>query len=89
MQKGNTTMNTLNNLNNAILQFQQNALAIGVTLAGLMIAVYAMIIMFKNDNSPQARTQRWDDLHRVLICAGVITGAGALVQFAVGFGKML
>jgi hypothetical protein len=82
-------MNALTNLNNAVAQLKQNAAVDGITIAALMIIVYAVIIMFNHDNSPQARTQRWEHLHRVLICAAIITGAGALVQFATGFGSML
>ena len=82
-------MDALNNLNNAITQLQKNAAIDGITIAALMVIIYAIIIMFNNDNSPQARTQKWEHLHRVLICAVIIAGAGALVQFAVGFGGML
>jgi hypothetical protein len=82
-------MTALDNLNNAISQLQQHAATIGITLAGLMIGIYTMIIMFNNDNSPTARTQRWEHLHKVLICAGIIAATGTFVQFATGLGHML
>jgi len=82
-------MQALDNLNNAITNLQRHAAVDGITLAALMMIVYAIIIMFNNDNSPQARTQRWEHLQRVLICAAIIAGAGALVQFATAFGHLL
>jgi hypothetical protein len=82
-------MGTLNNLNAILKLLQQNAATVGITIAGLMVAVYTIAIMFDNDTSPTARTQRWDKLQRVLICAGIIAGTGALITFATALGKML
>jgi len=82
-------MNALNNLNNAVAQLQTHAAALGITLAGLMIGIYTMIIMLKNDSSPTARSTRWENLQKVLICAGILAATGAFVQFATGIGKML
>jgi hypothetical protein len=82
-------MGTLNNLNNVIKLLQQHAATIGITIAGLMVAIYTIAIMFDTDTSPTARTQRWDKLQRVLICAGIIAGTGALITLATALGKML
>ena len=82
-------MDALTNLNNAISQLQQHAAIDGITVAGLAVTIFAVIIMFNNDNSPQARAQKWEHIHRVLLCAMVVAAAGVLVQAAVGFGHML
>ena len=82
-------MNALNNLNNVVTLLQQNAAKIGITAAGLLIAVYCVGIMLNNDNSPGARTERWTQLKKVFICAAIIAGTGAFVTLATGLGGML
>jgi hypothetical protein len=82
-------MGTLDNLNTIVSQLQQHAATIGITLGGLMIAVYAMLIMLSHDNSAMANRNRWEHLQRVLICAGIIAGTGAFIQFAQSLGQML
>lgn len=78
-------MDLLTNLNGVLGQLQRNFAVDGVTLAGLMIVVYAIMIMFHNDTSPAARSQRWENLQKVLICAGIIVGATSLVQVVISF----
>ena len=51
-------MNTLTNLNTVLSTLQQNAAKIGITAAGLLVAVYCVGIMLNNDTSPAARTER-------------------------------
>lgn len=68
---------------------QTNASTIGVTIAGLLVIVYAIAIMLNNDPSPAARATRWEQLQRVFICAVIIVGFGFFVQLASGLGKML
>ena len=82
-------MGTLNNLNTILTQLQQHAATIGITLAGLMVGIYAMMIMLSHDNSAMANRNRWEHLQKVLICAGIIAGTGAFIQFAQGLGGML
>ncbi|RAQ98536.1 hypothetical protein [Thermogemmatispora tikiterensis] len=82
-------MEALNALNEIVTLLQQNAAKIGITIAGLMVAVYAIAIMLDNDQSPTARTERWAKLKRVFICAAIIAGASAFVSLATGLGKML
>lgn len=82
-------MNALNNLNTIITLLQQNAAKIGITLAGLMIAVYAIAIMLTHTDSPTADRKKWDKLTMVLICAGIIAGTFTFIQFATNLGKML
>lgn len=82
-------MGTLNNLNTIVQQLQTHAAAIGITLAGLMVGIYAMMIMLSHDNSAMANRNRWEHLQKVLICAAIIAGTGAFVQFAQGLGGML
>jgi len=82
-------MGTLDHLNTIVMQLQGHAATIGITLAGLMIGIYAMTIMLSNDTSAMANRTKWDSLQRVLICAGIIAGTGAFLQFAQSLGKML
>jgi hypothetical protein len=82
-------MGTLDNLNTIVSQLQTHAATIGITLGGLMIAVYAMMIMLTPDTSPMANRTKWDNLQKVLICAGIIAGTGAFMQFAQDLGHML
>ncbi|MBE3567866.1 MULTISPECIES: hypothetical protein [Thermogemmatispora] len=82
-------MEALNALNGIVSLLQQNAARVGITVAGLMVAVYAIAIMLDNDQSPAARTERWAKLKRVFICAGIIAGTGAFVTAATSLGKML
>lgn len=82
-------MATLTKLNDLVKLLQQNAAIVGVTIAGLLIAIYSVAIMLNNDQSPAARTQRWEQLQRVFICAAIIAGTGAFAQFATGLGNLL
>ena len=79
-------MNTFDHINQIITLLQQNAAKIGITVAGLMVAIYAIWIMVDNDHSPQARTERWAKLRRVFYCAVIIAATGAFVQFALFVG---
>jgi hypothetical protein len=82
-------MNTLTNLNHVVDLLQQNAAKIGITAAGLLVAIYCVGIMLNSDSSPTARTERWEKLRRVFLCAAIIAAAGAFVQLATGLGGML
>ncbi len=82
-------MGALDRLNQIVAQLQQHAATIGITIAGLMVAIYAIWIMLDNDTSPAARTERWAKLRKVFICAVIIAGTGAFVQFAQNIGGML
>ena len=82
-------MGALDNINTILTQFQTHAATIGITVAGLMIGIYAMIIMFSTDNSAMANRNRWEGLQKVLICAGIIAGTAAFVQFAQNIGHMV
>lgn len=82
-------MQALTNLNTLLGLITKNAATIGITLAGLMIAIYAMSIMLSNDNSAMANRNRWESLQRVIICAAIIAGTGILIKFATGLGGMI
>jgi EamA domain-containing membrane protein RarD len=82
-------MDALTKLDNVISQLQQHAATIGITVAGLMVGIYAMIIMFNLTNNPMTIDQNWKGLTRVLICAGIITATFTFVQFSQSLGKML
>ena len=82
-------MDALTNLNTVVTLLQQNAAKIGTTAAGLLVAIYCIGIMLSNDNSPAARTERWAQLKKVFLCAAIIAGTGAFVQFATNLGGML
>ena len=68
-------MQTLTQLNTLLTQFQEHAAELGFSLAGLMIAVYAMGVMLSPDKSATALRNKWDSLTTVLICAGIIAGS--------------
>lgn len=82
-------MGTLDHLNQILTILRQHAATIGLTIAGLMVVIYAIVIMLDNDKSPQARTERWEKLKRVFICAVIIAGFAVFVQFAQSLGGML
>lgn len=82
-------MNTLTNLNNVVSLLQLNAAKIGITAAGLFISIYCVRIMMDDDNSPAGRTERWEKLKRVFLCAAIIAATGAFVQLATGLGGLL
>lgn len=82
-------MNALTKLDNVVSLLQQNAAKIGITAAGLLVAIYCVKIMMDNDNSPAGRTERWEKLKRVFLCAAIIAATGAFVQLATGLGGML
>ncbi len=82
-------MGALDKLNQVVVTLQQHAATIGITTAGLMVAIYAIWIMMDNDQSPMHRTERWAQLRKVFICAVIIAATGAFVQFAQSLGGML
>jgi hypothetical protein len=82
-------MNALAHLNTVVTLLQQNAARIGITVAGLLVAVYCIGIMLNNDNSPAARSERWSQLKKVFVCAAIIAATGAFVQLATSLGGML
>ena len=82
-------MGALDRLNQVVAVLQQHAATIGITTAGLMVAVYAIWIMMDNDQSPIHRTERWSRLRKIFICAVIIAATGAFVQFAQSLGGML
>ncbi len=82
-------MGALDKLNQVVAALQQHAATIGITTAGLMVAIYAIWIMMDNDQSPMQRTERWARLRKVFICAVIIAATGAFVQFALSIGGML
>jgi len=82
-------MDALTNLNTVVTLLQQNAAKIGITAAGLLVAIYCVGIMLNNDTSPAARTERWAQLKKVFLCAIIIAATGAFVQLATSLGGML
>ena len=82
-------MDALTHLNAVIVLLQQNAARIGITVASLFVSIYSIRIMLDDDNTPAARTERWARLKKVFLCAVIIAGTGAFVQFATGLGGML
>jgi predicted MFS family arabinose efflux permease len=82
-------METLDNLNSILVILQAHAFTIGLTVAGLMMTIYAILIMLSTDTSPVANRNKWDGLQKVMICACVIAGGGALIQLAKDFGSLL
>lgn len=82
-------MGTFDQLNQLLAQVEGKGVIIGGTVAELMVVVYAIIIMLNNDQSPQARTERWEKLKRVFMCAGIIAAATVIIGTATGLGQQL
>ena len=72
---------TLNTLNNVLKNLQSDAATVGFTIAGLMIVIYVMYIMFDTDTNVAAHNKRWEHLRKVFICAALIAAAGAIITF--------
>lgn len=81
-------MGALHTLDTILQTLRTYGIAIGGTVAGLMIAVYATGIMLDNDTSPAARALRWERLKRCIICAIIIAAATAIAANAASVGKM-
>ena len=72
---------TLNTLNGILKNLQSDAATVGLTIAGLMIIISVILIMFDTDTSVGSHTKRWDHLRKVFLCAALIAAAGAIVTF--------
>jgi uncharacterized protein HemY len=72
---------TLNTLNGILKNLQADAATVGLTIAGLMIVVYVILVMFTDDTNVSAHTKRWENLRKVFLCAALIAAAGAIVTF--------
>jgi hypothetical protein len=82
-------MQVLTNLNTVITLLQQSAVKIGLTVAGLFVAISCIRIIMDNDTSPAARAERWVKLKTVFIFAVIIAATSVFIQFAVNIGSML
>jgi hypothetical protein len=72
---------TLNTLDDIVKKLQSDAATLGLTIAGLMIVVYTILVMFTDDTTVAAHNKRWENLRKVFVCAALIAAAGALVSF--------
>jgi uncharacterized protein HemY len=72
---------TLNTLNTILQKIQQDAAGVGLTIAALMIVIYAIQVMFDSDTSVSAHTKRWENLRKVFYSAMLIAAAGAIISF--------
>jgi hypothetical protein len=72
---------TLNQLDSVLKKLQSDAATVGLTIAGLMIVISVILIMFDTDTNVGAHTKRWDNLRKVFLCAALIAAAGTLVSF--------
>jgi hypothetical protein len=72
---------TLNTLDGILKKLQSDAATVGLTIAGLMIVVYVIMVMFTDDTTVAAHSKRWENLRKVFLCAALIAAAGALVSF--------
>lgn len=80
---------TLNQLNTILKNLQADAATVGLTIAGLMIVVYVIMVMFTDDTNVAAHNKRWENLRKVFLCAALIAAAGALVSFGQQLGGTL
>lgn len=72
---------TLNALNAILKNLQSDAATVGLSIAGLMIVIYVIIVMFTDDTNVSAYHKRWDNLRKVFLCAALIAAAGTIVTF--------
>lgn len=72
---------TLNKLNDVLKHLQADAATIGFTIAGLMIIISVILVMFDTDTNVAAHDKRWEHLRKTFLCAAVIAAAGAIVTF--------
>ncbi|BCL83599.1 hypothetical protein ccbrp13_60640 [Ktedonobacteria bacterium brp13] len=80
---------TLNSLNSILKNLQSDAATVGLTIAGLMIVVYVIIVMFTDDTNVSTHNKRWENLRKVFLCAALIAAAGAIVTFGQQLGQGL
>ncbi|GCE09192.1 hypothetical protein [Dictyobacter aurantiacus] len=80
---------TLNTLNNILKNLQSDAATLGLTIAGLMIIVYVIMVMFTDDTNVTAHNKRWQNLQKVFLCAALIAAAGAIVTFGQQLGHAI
>ena len=73
---------TLNRLNDILSGLKNDAVTVGFTIAGLMVAIYAIMIMFDQDTSPSAHIKRWENMRKVFVCAAIIAAIGAIISFS-------
>ncbi len=72
---------TLNTLNVILQNLRADAATVGLTIAGLMIVIYVIMVMFTDDTNVNAHNKRWENLRKVFLCAALIAAAGAIVTF--------
>lgn len=70
---------TLNRLNDVLANLQKDIMTVGFTIAGLMVVIYAILIMFDHNSGGKALSDRWGELRKVLLCAAIIAAASALI----------
>ena len=80
---------TLNTLNGILKNLQSDAATVGLTIAGLMIVVYVIMVMFTDDTNVAAHNKRWENLRKVFLCAALIAAAGTIVTFGQQLGGAL
>ncbi|GCE15061.1 hypothetical protein [Tengunoibacter tsumagoiensis] len=80
---------TLSTLNSILKDLQSDAATLGLTIAGLMIIVSVIMIMFTDDTNVSSYNKRWDNLRKVFLCAALIAAAGAIVTFGQQIGGAL
>jgi hypothetical protein len=73
---------TLDTLNNILKNLQADAATVALTIAGLMIIISVILIMFDTDTNVGSHAKRWEHLRKVFLCAALIAAAGAIVTFA-------
>ncbi|GHO82318.1 hypothetical protein [Dictyobacter formicarum] len=80
---------TLNTLNGILKNLQADAATLGLTVAGLMIVVYVIMVMITDDTNVAAHHKRWENLRKVFLCAALIAAAGAIITFGQQLGQGL
>lgn len=82
-------MAQLDALKSLLDTLRQYAIDIGFLVAGLMVAIYCIVIMLTTSRRVGATQNRWEHLETVLICAALIAGVFPLLSLVEGLGKLI
>ena len=73
---------TLDQLNAILYNLERDTMQLGFTIATLMIVVYTIMVMFDFNLGAKMRTDRWEEIRKVFLCAAIIAAAGTIIGFS-------
>lgn len=80
---------TLTTLNDILKNLQSDIATIAFSIAGIMMVVCIMLIMFDTDTNVAAHGKRWETLRRMFVCVILLSAAGAIILFGQQLGKAI